>query len=434
MKPLYQFFTVAGILLSAGNITDVAAAVIRSGMHAVADPMLSVPKVPPGSQLHDVLHHVAHPPIAFLDLQRQPSEHYKPEKPEAPPGIQRNKKDSSKRSLSIGLGFLSGWIVGSLSGAAAGLPFDHSRTCAGSLGILGGFVGGFMGYMYDIWKTRRRNFEGNTIELPQPAMEKFRQLALTAVAISSYEGDEAKKHGNETENILERRAELKALRALEDLSANLNASVNESANASTLGHSQGDVEDIMEVLSEGNTSELVTAEAAQANNALVTANDVARVSAGLNGSQIRGEDLGPVGDFKAFQGDMIPEDAAQLLLLQKLSQQGPSKIAAGTPWRYGHVKYCFAPDVSPTMKHLFLAAIKQYQAAIPCLRFWDVGWESGWSTSPESSQRCKRSPAIFVQSDPAQGCYSYVGMVTPRWNRKSQRLQLQEPGCAFMVL
>jgi hypothetical protein len=64
--------------------------------------------------------------------------------------------------------------------------------------------------------------------------------------------------------------------------------------------------------------------------------------------------------------------------------------------------------------------------AVPCLQFVDVGLKSGSSTSPEYQQKCNEQPAIFVQSNPAEGCYSFVGMV--HW-KPSQRLQLQEPGC-----
>jgi len=44
-----------------------------------------------------------------------------------------------------------------------------------------------------------------------------------------------------------------------------------------------------------------------------------------------------------------------------------------------------------------------------------------------AQQSCGASPAIFVQSNPNEGCYSYVGMIA-QW--QSQKLQLQYPGCA----
>jgi len=41
-------------------------------------------------------------------------------------------------------------------------------------------------------------------------------------------------------------------------------------------------------------------------------------------------------------------------------------------------------------------------------------------------QACGKWPAIFVQSHPKRGCYSYVGMVP---QLKAAQLQLQDPGC-----
>jgi len=78
------------------------------------------------------------------------------------------------------------------------------------------------------------------------------------------------------------------------------------------------------------------------------------------------------------------------------------------------------------VKHIFQAACNQFHRAVPCLHFEDVGWESGSSKTPPQEQKCKESPAIFVQSNPYEGCYSYVGFIK---HFQSQRLQLQDPGC-----
>lgn len=273
----------------------------------------------------------------------------------------------------------------------------------------------------------RSNVTGNVTEFAEPALEKLHQLGLSAVAVSDYEEAQAKVAGNETEVRTEKKAEKVAVKAVEDIVERIN-----TTNKTYMVQNAGDFEDIQAVLSQGDTSEFMTAEAAEANNALITANDIARVQAGKNGSRLRGEDLGPAGDMEAFQGDMVPASKEQLVLFQTLAAEtqnssGPrASLGAGATWLGGKVTYCFASDVSPRVRHIFVAAVNQYQKAVPCLQFVDVGWRSGSSSSPESRQACNYQPAIFVQSHPAEGCYSYVGMLQ---GRPSQRLQLQDPGC-----
>lgn len=351
------------------------------------------------------------------------------------------------------LGALAGTVLGAVGGNAELWNGPGSIPC----GVAGAFAGGTMGFAWEYFylqsdpqgeeqvagveKKAEDEAKNETIELPEPALEKLHQLALTAVALADYEEDLAKLDGNETEASLERADERKAIKALDDIVKRQNSSKREPMN-----RSNGDLEDIQEVLSEGDTSEFVTAEAALANNALMTANDLARV-AGKNGSSVRGEDLGPAGDMKSFQGDMVPGSSEQLLLFQRSAESSDATApvhrrrdskaegvedqvvtAAGAVWKGAKVNYCFASDVTEHVRHIFLAATNQYEVAIPCMEFVDVGWKRGRSTSPEYSQKCKESPAIFVQSNPREGCYSYVGMVE-RPGLHSQRLQLQDPGC-----
>jgi len=185
---------------------------------------------------------------------------------------------------------------------------------------------------------------------------------------------------------------------------------------------------------------MISAESALANNAAVTANDLARVSGGGKGKRFRGEDVGPGKGVKAYQGDMIARSKnskKQLKLFQSFTAgsqpwepegpKGPKQIAAGAPFPKGKINYCFASDVSETVKKIFRAATDQYKRAVPsCLTFEDVGWKAGKSTSEEQDQLCKKSPAIFVISDPNQGCYSEIGF---QEGMDVQRLQLQDPGC-----
>merc|ERR1719149_60892 len=133
---------------------------------------------------------------------------------------------------------------------------------------------------------------------------------------------------------------------------------------------------------------------------------------------------------------MVPGNSKQLNLFQTMARsfdaahlRKPKQVtSAGATWPGGKVKYCFASDVSAHVRHIFLAATNRYEVAIPCLEFVDVGWKKGSSTDRESKQKCKESPAIFVQSNPVEGCYSFVGIVD-RIGKPSQRLQLQDPGC-----
>lgn len=69
------------------------------------------------------------------------------------------------------------------------------------------------------------------------------------------------------------------------------------------------------------------------------------------------------------------------------------------------------------MKEAVNLAIGQYKKAVPCIRFEDVGFMSG--------EHCLDSPAVLITSEHS-GCWSYVGMLA---HRKSQKLNLQAPGC-----
>jgi len=328
-------------------------------------------------------------------------------------------------------------LIGTLSGSIIGAVLGSFEVGSIRCGAVGGLAGGILGWFYN-WQrggndkkaTAGESQKNVTVELPQPALEKLHQLALTAVALSDYEEDLAKLDGDKKEQRAERAQEKKAIKALDDIVERIDSSEKEPMNKS-----EGDFEDIQEVLSEGDTAEFVTAESAAENNALVTANDLARV-AGKNGTRLRGEDLGPAGDLKSFQGDMVAGSSKQLNLFQTMARsfdaahlRKPKQVtSAGATWPGGKVKYCFASDVSAHVRHIFLAATNQYEVAIPCLEFVDVGWKKGSSTDRESKQKCKESPAIFVQSNPHEGCYSFVGIVD-RIGKPSQRLQLQDPGC-----
>jgi len=198
-----------------------------------------------------------------------------------------------------------------------------------------------------------------------------------------------------------------------------------------------------------------TAEMADKDHALLTANDFAMLNGG-----VRGEELSAGGKLPTFQGDMVSvatdeeeeeteeedteeedtEDASMLALDEKEGEATESgrrrrrrrrrrsytgSLSAGTRWTGGKVSYCFASDVDPAVKHIFMASVAQVSKALPkCFQFEDVGHQSGSSTTSSSGQRCKKSPAIFVQSANT-GCWSYVGMT----NLPSQGFNLAPRGC-----
>eukprot|EP00746_Dinoflagellata_sp_MGD_P000687 gnl/MRDRNA2_/MRDRNA2_101234_c0_seq1.p1 gnl/MRDRNA2_/MRDRNA2_101234_c0~~gnl/MRDRNA2_/MRDRNA2_101234_c0_seq1.p1 ORF type:complete len:627 (+),score=105.11 gnl/MRDRNA2_/MRDRNA2_101234_c0_seq1:101-1981(+) len=187
-----------------------------------------------------------------------------------------------------------------------------------------------------------------------------------------------------------------------------------------------------------------SAEAAKLNRALTTAGDFA------NWSGVKGEDVGPNGSVPSYQGDMIPASAEQLSLWQHqeslleeeakedLHDDGEHRrrrrrrrrfagsLSAGAVWTEGKVKYCYASNIDARVKHVFEAAIHQFNhVQRKCLVFEDVGLKRGTSESSADMQECSQSPAIFVMSKNA-GCYSYVGMVA---SMKSQQLNLAPNGC-----
>jgi len=167
----------------------------------------------------------------------------------------------------------------------------------------------------------------------------------------------------------------------------------------------------------------ITAEVAREDGFLFSAAEVAELSHGF-----RGEDLGPNGTLRSFQGDMVPENDEQLTLYRKIANGSEAWVAAGAPWRDGKVKYCFASDTTQRVRRAFQEAARMVTRALPCLSFVDVGWQSGASQDPGELHACQEPQAIFVTSAPQLGCFSYVGMT----GRRAQQLQLQDPGCTMV--
>merc|ERR1719162_2175400 len=102
-----------------------------------------------------------------------------------------------------------------------------------------------------------------------------------------------------------------------------------------------------------------SAQTAAENGMLLTVDDVVTMSGGKAGE----EALGPGAGVEPYQGDMIPSDNLQLALFQQSERAalGSRWVAAGKAWTAGSVKYCFASDIKPHSKHIFEAAVAQYE-------------------------------------------------------------------------
>jgi len=254
-------------------------------------------------------------------------------------------------------------------------------------------------------------------DLPPPRAEKLRNLAEGVMSVSNrfdwdymHDGDEVndgKVHAQKVFNLQEQH--------LKDGTEPTTEEMVEVEEAET---------------DEFDMAALLSAESSEANHHLLTAHDLGQITH-LPGM----EDIGPNHTLRSFQGDMVPADDEQLELFQKIAEReqtrdesasGVHRYVAGARWPGGRVNYCFASDTPARVRHMFVAATRQYKRAIPCLSFSNVGWLSGSSTDRISRQACKETPAVFVQSHPRKGCYSYVGMVR---QLKAAQLQLQDPGC-----
>lgn len=315
-------------------------------------------------------------------------------------------------------------LIGAVSGSAFGALLSSFSDCWGyphAGRLLGAVVGGAVG---GSWSCTFHERSGQVI-LPEPVIEKVRQQALTAVAFSDYQEDLAKAIGNKREERASKQDELAAAAALSDIEKEERSSkgVLDQAEVYEL---QQDFTKVQDVLSNANST-VVTAEVAEANNALITADDLATMASNGSTHPVRYEDIGPRGNSSVFQGDMVASSQEQAESFQLWSQRQAPGIAAGAPWPDGRVKYCFASDTPAIVRHVFQAACNQYNRAVGCITFKDVGWKSGASTSNDAEKKCREAPAIFVQSHPGEGCYSYVGVIA-HWT--AQKLNLQNPGCA----
>jgi uncharacterized protein YcfJ len=371
------------------------------------------------------LSRVASHPIAPASLHASPKASQRldlmPRKSTVPQGRSQSSSTSQGAMWGCTVGAAAGAVIGYLWGYASGKePAIHlvAGTVAGAL--LGTSVGAFL--------PAAGGKAGQGKRLVTPVSVKIQRMAQNALHIAAWDLERA---AQENSTNATRIKQIKGWRAkAKDIMDHIEHyhGGNVTFNHTLVGELHG-------VVAVSNVSEMLSAETAYANDQLLTAHDVAYLTHGM-----KGEDKGCKGvpnHTAAFQGDMVPADPKQLELFRTLSRErlspldtGQSRGAPnddpGQPWDAGIVKYCFAPDVSQTVKDVFVAATGQYSRAITCISFVDVGWKSGTSLDPKEAQFCKESPAIFVMSDPNSGCYSYVGMIA-QW--PSQQLQLNDPGC-----
>jgi hypothetical protein len=337
----------------------------------------------------------------------------------------------------IATGTLTGAVIGALIGGIGGNRMEAPRTGGLAGGVSGAAFGGLCGWLFtDSVEKQKKHADSvekkkevaiETKELPEPTVVKLQRQAAMAAAMSDYQQQQAKKTGLflVSGNVKQNESEEEALDALKNLTDAMEKR-NETGDKEAMKENFEEFETVQESMSEGDTAEMVTAEVAIANGAAVTADDVARLAGGR-----REEDLGPHDHLRSFQGDMVAGNDTQLSFFQafaKAAVNGLQKpgVAAGAAWPKGIVKYCFATDIDKQVKHIFKAAASQFHRALPCLAFKEVATVKGKSGDHTDHQECAEHPAIFVQSDPSEGCYSYVGMVE---SMKSQKLQLQNPGC-----
>lgn len=310
-----------------------------------------------------------------------------------------------------------GGISCGLVGAVFGYSCFGERACW-MFALLGGASGSLYGYIgavsYDLFQPVAND---ESKEMAEPFTEKLEHMARTIIAVVQF----LKADPNIDEEHL--KLYLADMETAKKVLLHLEGEIHDHVVATP-----ADFHELEEILSHDVYANYLSAEAASANGETVTANDIAQIE---GGEAEHYEDLGPGGDLPNHEGDMIPGSDEQLLLfkgLSKTAQSGNlSRVWGGQLWKGGDVKYCFAPDVGLLVRHVFLAATVEITKAMSCIKFRNVGWQAGTSTDLGPAQLCKEPQAIFVQSNPLQGCYSYVGVVS-HW--PSQKLQLQYPGCA----
>mmetsp|Transcript_41809 Transcript_41809/g.76648 ORF Transcript_41809/g.76648 Transcript_41809/m.76648 type:complete len:602 (+) Transcript_41809:3-1808(+) len=325
---------------------------------------------------------------------------------------------------------LTGAVCGCLAGAAGGLAAVFAGMVSGKSGAasisgiaIGGLIGGALGYLVHIGFFPLVMEIGKPQEVTarmfdEPPMEKLQHLAMTAASVAGYE----EKISNGYEELKgyqkDKKAALKIMKHLLEV---------EGAEEEDDGAVEHDFHEVEELMSHGHTAEYESAETAFKNKAILTEHDVSLIEKGE-----RGEDKGPKNGSVDGHGkaDMLfpPEEGENFTALIQHTGEA-ERVAAGTPWKEAKIPYCIAPDVSEHMKHLIEAAVLTFEKAIPCLKFENVGVRRGDSMTSMRAQLCNKMPAIFLQSNPGEGCYAYVGMIA---SFKSQRVQLQDPGCASL--
>ena len=120
----------------------------------------------------------------------------------------------------------------------------------------------------------------------------------------------------------------------------------------------------------------------------------------------------------AYEGDMMPANTSELALFQSLTnavrEQGVS-FGAGTAWKGGLVKYCYAGNIRGKTRKVVELAVQQFKKAVPCLTWKDVGLKSDgngkstWPPNGKGTAECNESPAIYITSKANDGCWSFVG-------------------------
>jgi len=102
-------------------------------------------------------------------------------------------------------------------------------------------------------------------------------------------------------------------------------------------------------------------------------------------------------------------------------------LAEVQPWASGYVQYCFSASCSEIARAAWRSAVEHVWTQVPCLDFKEIGLNA-FGTS------CASVPSLLIESEPLDGCWSYLGQVSDlRLGGRSQRLNIGH-GCEVLGL
>lgn len=203
------------------------------------------------------------------------------------------------------------------------------------------------------------------------------------------------------------------------------------------------VKDVLDILN-SITSKMSIEDAAD--NGVLATSDLIEEITGVKGESVgchHNESHDEGNNELCYEGDMHFSSKEEIQLFQsggraEVNSKGRRFVAAGRPWKDGVINLCFAADIPESLLGLIQIAILQYEHAVPCLTFKNVGNSKKYkSDSPDLEKQCDVTPAIFIQAHKQSGCWSYIGQMDspiPAYNGnlKTQLLNLMPVGCEVL--